>query len=309
MSILRINAQNERPVPHDAPSVPADLLLARHLEHPGPVIVMVHGYSYRPGHAGNCPHDLIYALNPVSRSVPSWPRGLGFGAGDEGEGIAMAFGWNARGTPRQAFERARAAGTILAGLVETIRTIDPARKVHVIAHSLGSEVVFSALRAATGPVFDRIILLAAASRAARAKAAMTCVAGRQAELINVTSRENTLFDLIAERTMPSDCGTAVLGAGLRLDNAVTLQLDCPRTLARLATLGFPVAPPDRRVCHWSVYTRAGVMPLYDQLLRRPERVALARIATDPRVHTAPRWSRIFDHIRPRPVLPAVAKPS
>lgn len=309
MSILRINAQHDHPVSHDAPTVPAGFLMARHLETQGPVIVMVHGYSYCPHRRGDCPHELIYALDPVQDAVPSWTRALGFGSGDPREGVALGFGWNARGTPRRAHGRAQAAGQALARVVEFVRTIDQTRKIHVIAHSLGSEVVFSALQTAQTRVFDRIILLAAASRTSRAHAAMQSVAGRVAELINVTSRENDLFDLIVERVIPADCTTPAIGRGLALRNAVTVQLDCPRTLAHLGHLGHPVAAPDRRVCHWSVYTRGGVMPLYRALLREPKALTLARLRAGLPAEAEPRWSRIFDAIRLRLPLPVMIKPS
>lgn len=309
MSILRINAQDDTPLSHDVPTVPAGFLVARHLDAPGPVIVMVHGYSYRPHRRGDCPHDLIYALDPVQDAVPSWPRALGFGSGDPREGVALAFGWNARGTPQTAHRRAQVAGDALARVVEMIRTGDPARNIHVIAHSLGSEVVFAALRSARTRVFDRIILLAAASRTSRAEAAMRSDAGLAAELINVTSRENDLFDLIVEGVMPADCTTPALGRGLSLPNAVTVQLDCARTLAHLGGLGHPVAAPDRRVCHWSVYTRGGVMPFYRALLREPQALPLARLRAGLPAEAEPRWSRIFDAIRLRPPLPVMIKPS
>ena len=78
----------------------------------GPVIVMVHGFKYAPGHRSECPHRQILSLDPVRDcfKVVSWPRGLGFGRGAPDEGLGIGFGWNARGTLRQAYAEAARAG-------------------------------------------------------------------------------------------------------------------------------------------------------------------------------------------------------
>ncbi|MFN6978404.1 MAG: hypothetical protein ACK4OP_09795, partial [Gemmobacter sp.] len=60
----------------------------------------------------------------------------------------------------------------------------------------------------------------------------------------------------------------MLGEGLPEPRAhwTDVHLHDTESLARLAALGHPVAPPQARVCHWSAYTRPGALPLYRALI-------------------------------------------
>jgi len=54
-------------------------------------------------------------------------------------------------------------------------------------------------------------------------------------------------------------GERTIGYGLSAPNAVTLQIDYPDTLDRLDRIGLPIGAPERRICHWSSYTRHRIL--------------------------------------------------
>jgi len=298
MPIIHVNAGDG--LPPEAP-----------LDGDGPVIVMVHGYKYAPGHATECPHHQIFALDPVRDcfKVVSWPRGLGFGGQAPGEGLAIGFGWNARGSLWRAYEEAARAGAALAGLVATIRARAPRRPVHAIAHSFGARVVLSALAHLAPGALGRVILLAGAEFGHHAGAALATRAGRAAEIVNVTTRENDLFDALLEWLIPAPArGDRSLGLALGPGpNVLTLQLDDTGTLDVLRGAGFEIAPPAARICHWSPYTRAGALPFYGRLLREPDRLSLAQLRAALPDRATPRWSRLAPDLRLP--LPIGRKPS
>ncbi|MEL6294959.1 MAG: alpha/beta hydrolase [Pseudomonadota bacterium] len=270
----------------------------------GPVIVMIHGFKYDPN-CGSCsPHSTIFArtAHPDRTDDTQWPRHLGFGNGHADEGLAIAFGWRARGNLWRAERSARAAGRNLARVVREIRNIAPERPVHMVTHSLGSEVAFAALERLPTRSVGRIFALTAASYVSRANAAMQTPAGRTSELFNVTSRENDVFDFMYERMIaPPERGDWAMGTGVELPNAVNIQIDCPETLRRLTDFGGHIEPSNRRVCHWSGYTRPGVLRFYKLAMRQPDRVPLDALRRALPAQTAPRWSRVIQ--RPRITLP------
>lgn len=295
MAVIRINAIGEQPALHRSPE-PVDQALRRAGAAAGPAIVMIHGFKYLPGHRIHCPHRHILALQPEALPwrAPSWPRQLGFGAGHGDEGVAVAFGWQARGALWAAQRRAVEAGRALAQVIATLHHQRPERPVHIIAHSLGSELALEALHHLPRGAVGRIISLAGACHRSRTQAALATEAGRAADFINVTSRENDPFDFLFERLItPPRPGDRAIGQGLEAPNAVTLQLDCPGTLQHLERLGAAIAAPERRICHWSSYTRPGVLQFYKDLLRRPESLPLSVIRRGLPQDAAPRWSRLI----------------
>lgn len=256
----------------------------------GPIIVMIHGYKYQPGQHAYCPHRSIFATDQT-HGPAAWPRNLGFGTGFPDEGLGIAFGWDARGHLPAVYRRARDTGQQLASLLLELNRAAPERPVHILAHSLGAEVAFEALHHLPAGTIDRLITLTGASFRSTAREAMRSAAGASAELLNVSSRENDLFDFLFECLIrapePGDCA---IGHGLNERNIATLQLDHPAHLAALAGLGHQVAPARRRICHWSGYMRPGVLRLWAQAMRNPERLPLALMAPTP---PAPRWSRLI----------------
>ncbi len=275
----------------------------------GPVIVMIHGYKYAPDHPQACPHDLLLSLTPRASCdrVISWPRRLGFGS-QTSQGTALAFAWPARGTLGQAYRRAGEAGLHLAREIAALKAANPARPVHIFAHSLGARVALSALPHLKERDVGRIILLTGAEFRDRAALAMASPAGRTVEVLNITTRENDLFDLMAERCLsPFRIWRRALGHGLRDPHAnwLDIEIDQPETIAALRGFGFSLAQPARRICHWSAYLRPGLFPFYQALLRRPEQLPLPvlRTALPERHHR--RWTRLLapPHSLPLPFAP------
>lgn len=256
-----------------------------------PVVVMIHGYRFAPGLAGCCPHGHILSMNPPEgdRKATSWPRHLGL-TGDNG--LAIGLGWAARGSVQGAYRRAAAAGQALADLAAKVQSIDPDRQIDVIGHSLGARVALQALPHAAPGAFRRIILLAAAETRRPARAAMDSPAGRCVELVNVTTRENDLFDFALEWLVGLGTDTA-LGQGLRrpLPNWLDLQIDQQATLGVLGRLGHILPPPPARICHWSAYLRPGIFRLYRALMDGSLPVATLRAALPPKPDR--RWSRLM----------------
>jgi hypothetical protein len=255
-----------------------------------PVAVLIHGFRYAPGDTIHCPHGHILSLTP-RRDMPraiSWPRHLRL-AGPQ-DGLALAFGWQARGTIWQVQARTAGAAEALATLVATIRRLDPDRRVDLVAHSLGARVAMAALPLTEAGNIGRILLLAPADFRTHAEAAMDSGAGRAAEVFSITSRANALFDLCME-TLLSARLHASLAQGLShpRQNWLDLRIDDATTETALARLGFPLRPASARICHWQPYLRPGVFALYRALLARrigPAQIRAALRACDPRLAAA-----------------------
>ena len=293
MPVLRLNAGTEGPVLHGSPASAMRIITSAALGS-GPVIVMIHGYKYDPYCAKHSPHASIFAgpTRPVLHKKVQWLHHLGFGSGDPNEGLAIPFAWRARGSLWRAQRAARLAGQQLADVITAIHQRAPRRPIHVVTHSMGSEVIFEALFGLPANSIDRIVTLTGASYASRAADALQqSKAGRTAALINVTSRENDPFDFLYERLIPPpQRGDLSLGRGIDLPNAVTLRLDCARTLAQLAQCGGHIAAPSRRICHWSGYTRPGAMRFYAHALRHPDAVPLSALQQTLPATVGPRWT-------------------
>ena len=264
-----------------------------------PVVALIHGFSFMPDLPGQCPHQHIFAQNPTSpdRRTISWPRHLGL---DGQSGLALACGWPARGGLWPVYGRAAQAGQALAELAHLVRHLSPERTLHVVCHSMGARVALGALPHADAGAFGRLILLAAAETRTQAQAALQTPAGRAAQVINVTTRENDLFDALFEWMVHGGRGTSV-GQGLPEPhlNWRDLWLDRPETLAGLRACGHSVAPAVGRVSHWSPYLRPGVFSVYRALL-----TGALPLQALPQTRPDRRWSRL---LTPRP-LKALALP-
>ncbi|OYU40733.1 MAG: hypothetical protein CFE33_01165 [Pseudorhodobacter sp. PARRP1] len=257
-----------------------------------PVVVMIHGYRFAPGAGGgNCPHGHIFSMQPPVQdwTAISWPRHLGLSGG---RALAIGFGWPARGRFRGACARARAAGRALAQLAALVRSLDPGRAVDVVGHSLGARVALTALPYAEAGDFRRMILLAGAEVRRPAQRAMQSAAGRCVQVVNVTTRENDLFDFLFEWLGAAGLDTAI-GQGMREApaNWLDLQLDQAASLAALARLGHALPEPPARISHWSPYLRPGALGLYRAILDGS--LPLERLRTALPERRDPRWSRLL----------------
>lgn len=284
MPVIHLNADlDANQIALHADPRPSQGVLHQAARGTGPIVIMVHGYKYDPSMPVHCPHDRLFGPG-------GWPAGLGL-TGEDALGIA--FGWKARGPLALVFDRAGRLGNDLAMLIARLHRVAPARPLHLIAHSMGAELALSGLALAPAGSVDRVILLTGACFHESAARAMASHAGKGAELFNIVSRENDLFDFMFERLLAGSSATdRAIGQGFAARNALTVQIDCPRTLGRLAELGSEVAPSARRICHWSGYTRPGMLNFYARLLHQPAELPLDHLrALLPRA-CAPRWSRL-----------------
>lgn len=233
-----------------------------------PIVIMLHGYKYDPRRAAQNPQRHIFSLHPdkACKRPASWPRRLAL-RGDKG--LAIGFGWHACGTIWQAHRNADRAGARLAQLIERLNRLYPERPVHIVAHSLGARVALSAMTSLHGNAIRRVILIAAAVFEHELLAALKSDAGRKAELINIRSKANTVFDLMLRVALPHWGKTAGRG-GLVHPNLLDINIDCTRTQAALTEAGFAMSAAGSRICHWSGYLRDDVCALYRRLLHRPD---------------------------------------
>ncbi|KFE33778.1 alpha/beta fold hydrolase [Thioclava atlantica] len=280
--------------------IPAEVIeRAKALPEGAPIVVMIHGYGYAAGVEKRCPHQHILSLEPSYHlhNAISWPRALGFAGSNPADGLGIAFSWYSTGRLTRIYDMAEIAAQRLARLVAAIHAAS-GRPVAIIAHSMGCRVALRALRHSHAGQISRMVLLAAAEFQSRAEEAMASSAGRSCEVINVTSRENDLFDFLFELGV-SRGRERSLGNGLSrpMRNWLDLQIDSPEVLNALADLGYPIARPERRVCHFSCYMREGLFDLYRMALRQPERLPLPFLAEALPKAQAPRWSRLL--ARPR----------
>lgn len=306
MPLLKVNIDRQHPCAATQRDVRAAL---RHIPRSAPIVVCLHGYKFSPLEQAFDPHRHILSLMPESQSrkALSWPRALGFNGRNAAEGLCITVGWPARGSIWQAYEMAR---DVADGLARLIWDID--RPVSIIGHSLGARVALSAMPLLPAGAVSQLILLAAADFRSTAQEVLRSEAGKTCAFLNVTSRENDLYDLLAELALTPDHGRArSLGAGLGTQhpNWCDLQIDNAASRAALASLGFDIPAPDRAVCHWSPYLRAGLFDLYRTAIRHPEQLPLGLLKSLlPKAHS-PRFSHLLRHIPRQLPLPFVRKAS
>lgn len=288
MPVVRVNAEEE---------LPQRLLrMAETLPEGAPIVAMIHGYRYSPSQTRHDPHRHILSLNPDagSRRVLSWPRALGFGKNPGTEGLAIGFGWEARGRLGRAYRRAAPAGAALARLVNEV-SHRAGRPVAVIGHSLGARVALQSLPGADPHSIGRMILLTGAEFRCRAARALDSDAGATAEIINITSRENDLFDFAIEMWLGGGGRRQALGFGLDRParNWLDVQIDDHDTLGALDMLGFPVERNPLRLSHWTPYLRRGLFDFYRTALCQPWALPLPMLRARLPGRIEPRWSRLL----------------
>ncbi len=276
-----------------------------------PVVLLVHGYKFTPRRRRHTPHRHILSLDPKARDAKavSWPRHLGIGRMDGSEPLCIAIGWEARGTIWSAYAEAGRVAAHLAILIRMIRARHDG-DVCILAHSLGARVALGSLKHLAPGSVRRMVLMSGAEFRDRASSAVATPAGRTAEIVNVTSRENDLFDAMLELFVrPLDMTARAIGHGLRSasPNWIDVQIDSAATRSALAALGFRVPEPARRVCHWSPYLRPGMFALYRALLLEADRAPLDRLRTALPARQSRRWSRLFHPPRLALGLPFLRK--
>ncbi|MEC9434042.1 MAG: hypothetical protein VYD87_14155 [Pseudomonadota bacterium] len=304
MALLHVTARAGGLLVRDACGRDADLARALgRVPRGAPVVILLHGYRYRPGDPARDPHAQLYGgvdPDPEIRArgaLADWPAALGFSRDLRGDGLCLGFGWDAcephgaslareaRNGFASVYARAAGAGAALAALIGCIGAARPDLRVDLFAHSLGARVALAAIaaRMVRGRV-GRAILLGAAEDAGVAARAMAAGQGerrgRGLAVYHFAARHNDAFDLLFEAAAPRiegrrpqalgragpAPGVGAAAGGARAD-WIDLQLDSAAFHAWAARRGAPLAPSSRRVCHWSFYTRPGAMELYRAILR------------------------------------------
>ncbi len=265
------------------------------------VTVMIHGYRFDPRSRQHDPHRHILSFTPRKDcwKAVSWPRHLHLDRPDAGLGIG--FGWPAMGPLPEVAERAFDVGRQLGRMVDAIHTARPDVPVHIVAHSLGARVALTALERSPRGVIRRMILMSGAEYRGIAKEALSRPGASRVHILNVTSGENTAFDVMFRLAvgpgMPFD---RPLPAGLsHCPGCIDLPIDVSGTRVALGRLGHRLRAPATRICHWSSYMRPGLFSVYRRLLDLNDRDfplalnhALSQEATRER-------STAFPRVKPR----------
>ncbi len=237
-----------------------------------PIVIMLHGFKYDPEDDARDPQRHIFALDPrlgFKRAV-SWPRRLGL-LGDKG--LAIGFGWHARGTIWQAHQQAGQAGQNLAQLISRLYAKGAGRKIHIVAHSLGARVALRAVQQAKPNTVGRVILIAAALFEHELYGGLHSAAGQTAEFINIRSKANTVFDLMLRLALPH-WGRTVGSGRVQSDQLLDVAIEHRAVQDALQELGFGAGKTGSPICHWSGYLRDDTCKLYRSLLHRPHQTPL-----------------------------------
>lgn len=283
MAVMQVNAGTQ--------VSQAVLGAAETLPQGAPIIVMLHGYRFSPHVPAHDPHRHILSPEDVAHA-PSWPRALGF-CGKNDEGLAIAFGWDARGRLKAVYDRAARVGADLGALVSQL-SLRAARPVGLIGHSLGGRVALQAVATAQAGAIGRVILLNAAEFQEAAADALRRPAGASAEILNVTARENDIFDFALEQLLTRGRHKALgNGLGQPRTNWIDLQIDDGATLDALAELGFPTERGARRMSHWTPYLRRGLFGFYRAALCHPWALPIGLLRHHLPGRPQPRWSRLL----------------
>ena len=301
MSVLRINARGDGILAAGSQGVHTALATALRDRDPhAPTVILIHGFTHSPFRPDRCPHRTLFGLDrdPFAPDRVSWPEGLEFDPASPSDGLCIAFGWHATGTIWTACRAADAAGRALSDLLREIRR-HRAGPVHLLAHSLGARVALGAMATLPPRSLGRVVLLAGAVLQSQALHAVGSPAGRTAEVVNVTSRENDVFDAVFE-ALVAPCrplGTSIgSGLGQPRSNWLDIQIDDPQTRGVLQGMGIRIPAPTGAICHRSAYLRPGLFDLHRRLLLDPEGLALDALRRALPCDRAPRWARVLRRI-------------
>jgi len=270
-----------------APGVPAARVLInqiRRLPPAVPIVVLIHGFTPPSTRRALSAHQTIFA--PCSRHTAphlrSWPEALGFSPDTVTDGLCIGFSWPselpgdppraglaARGGFARVYDRAGEAGFALADLIDQVHDHDPARQIDLVGHSLGARVALAALRKTSGKP-GQILLLGGAEYLSVARAGLVVSAARAAQVYNITSRENRLYDLLLQRFGPPEHRPSPpLGQGMEdaVPGWIDIPLEHPGVRAACARRGILLSRPRWRISHRHFYLRPELFALYSNLLR------------------------------------------
>lgn len=272
-----------------------------------PIAILIHGYKYDPAAPNRNPHQHIFSASPKAhKRVRSWPKGLGFSSDTTQDGLCIGFAWSAynpsintlishrKNSFLHSYDQAAYVATILAQLLVDIEQIAPNRKIDLVSHSLGARVTLLGIDQANSSNIGKVILMGAAEYKS---VAQSSAMNSDAEFYNLTSRENDIFDFLFETfAKSSNKNDRALGNGLdqALSNWVDIQIDRKEVIQYFISRGIVITDQPKRLCHWSFYTRSGMMDLYHNILRQRVAWSVPVLRSDMlNLAQQPRWSSLF----------------
>jgi len=284
MALIRINSDMTGQInAHDADQTLRQIYATLAQRH-GPIVIMTHGFSFAPNHPRHCPHIHILSEKPSTNHFKAlaWPSALGL-VGEQANGDAIAFGWYARGSIWAAWRTAAKAGIGLGQLIEQIKQFAPHRPIFLMGHSMGARVIAGAFHNVPPRSVTAAIFLAGAEYQSNLKAALDTPAAQNAHIINMTSRQNWLFDFVFEILVPKKkWADRSIGRGLSDPRIISCCIDDLNIRKVIKQLGVNLAPAERIFCHWSVYIRSGVFDFYRKLIFDPSTIEHLRLSLPPK---------------------------
>lgn len=272
MNVYQVNALTDVPISLQVAEV------TTHLERqppPSSIVIMIHGYKFDHRDPAHCPHATMYHPHSVATDfrTRSWPSELRKAGGD---GVAIGFSWPSRGTIRQAYTTAAHAAIDLAELVKRLKQAFPDTAVQLMAHSLGVRVALEAFHQLEAYDIDRAAFLFPSEYQKPAEQAVRSALGKTVQILSIASKENYIFEQLfsCRRLAGSAAGPAFGQYQPKRPNIATLWIDQAHVIARLNDLGIGIERREKRICHWSAYTREGIFELYSKWLLTPQTLPL-----------------------------------
>ncbi len=275
-----------------------------------PIVIMVHGYGHHPLMPSADPTHHIFAPDVAAHSAHkiSWPMAMGFGEGACHQGLCLTYSWPGRIEIQTSFwqrlnrfstiyNRCEVAACSLAQLIICLNEITPDRPVNLLAHSLGARTALLALTHLPRNTVSRLVLMGAAVYVSEAQAIMRSpLAAQTAHVLNVTARENRIYDILFEAIAPrQNVCDASLGQGWpdAPANWTEMQLDNPETGRILARHGVGLGGGSKLFSHCGFYDRPGMMTFYRRLLADPDPICLETLSLElQQVLAQPRYAAV-----------------
>lgn len=261
---------------------------------PSSIVIMIHGYQFDHRQSAHCPHATMFNPNPVAWDfrTRSWPDEL---KAHDTQSVAIGFSWPSRGKLKDAYDTAAQAGVALADLIKQLRAAYPDVAIQLMSHSLGARVALCAFPLLQAGDVTRALFLFPSEYKQAAEQALKTDLGKSAEILCVASTENYIFEQLFywKQLAGAQAGPPFGRYQPDQSNVVTLWIDRPDVIADLNARGIDIGPREKRICHWSAYTRRGIFNLYGRWLLVPQSLPIhivRRIAISDTGSTgAPDW--------------------
>lgn len=284
MKVARINSLSGVPLSDQIAELGEYLSLQKKISS---FVIMIHGYKFDSGDQNHCPHATMFNPDAVEQDYRtlSWPDAFHMAPADS---CAIGFAWPARGKLGSVYDLAARAGAELGQLIKALRLHHPEIPIHLMAHSMGARVALRAFHLLEAGDVERAILLFPAEYQVPTEATLSTDAGKACEILTIASHENTFYEFLFSwmKLAGAQMGPAFGGYQPARSNHVTLWIDRTDIIDALNSMDIRIGHRERRLCHWSAYTRTGIFDLYARWLFHPRQLPIAtlqHIATMPPV--------------------------